>query len=185
MTRIGNFVITRHHPLTGIDVSDDRHSLAGFSLSGDAADALARFAEIEKDARLGRWRWPSNPDFVVYPPSESHKVTVFRESTGEQYLYARTSPTFADPVAKLSEWPAAALAYFEAHPEPPKPWHDAKYGEVWVVRAKSEWSDEVIETVRSVTTTFRFMDVNARHAAIDITSPLIVTAERIYSKAGA
>lgn len=92
--------------------------------------ALRELFQAEADERLGRWRCPEVPDYLVYPPSSSHKVHVVRESDGETRSYARNSPTFAFPSGEHREWALAARAYFEAHPEP-KPWHAAVEGDVW------------------------------------------------------
>lgn len=94
--------------------------------------ALREFFRAEEDERLGRWRWPENPDYVVIP--RAHNVRVVSESTGVtldaergQYVTERGEPTVY----------GAASAYFHTHPEP-KPWHDAKAGEVWVLTCDDE-----------------------------------------------
>lgn len=87
------------------------------------AQALREFFRAEEDARLGRWRWAEDPDFLVYPEVGGlHRVV--RESTGESQR--RNGLVSADA------WGHAACAYRIAHPEP-KPWHDAKPGEVWLI----------------------------------------------------
>ena len=103
--------------------------------------ALREFFAQERDEELGRWRWPENPDYVVYLDGKGSRrsVTIFKESTGgivigigEQFLL-----TVADDG---SEYRSAARAYFDAHPER-KPWHDAKPGEVWVIEATGDGTD--------------------------------------------
>lgn len=99
-------------------------------------DALKEWAASERDQELGRWRWPENPDYVVYkaPAGErvpdARHVTVSNESNGEAaWLFEVGS----GGVSGGDSWARdAARAYFAAHPEP-KPWHDAKPGEAWVI----------------------------------------------------
>lgn len=89
-----------------------------------ATFALEEFFQAKRDAELGRWRWPENPDYVVYPRGED-RVRVILESTGD----------FADSsrgTVIVSPFKDAARAYFDAHPES-KPWHDAEQGEFWAV----------------------------------------------------
>lgn len=97
--------------------------------SAEGIRALREFFQHERDEKLGRWRWPENPDYVV------------KEAMGNAFIYNEKSGV-------LSRWSRfdvesgrdgygmyAARAYFAAHPES-KPWHDAKPGEVWVVKTK-------------------------------------------------
>lgn len=91
--------------------------------------ALREFFRAEEDERLGRWRWPENPDYVVYPDGTSRRVV--REPDGQSMsvsLHDRKVMT-----TYLDSYVGAARAFDSAHPEP-KPWHDAKPGEVWVLR---------------------------------------------------
>jgi len=102
--------------------------------------ALREFFQKEEDDRLDRWRWPANPEYVVYawtadPARNARGVTVLSESIPRPYtvwednidtLYGPSADEDARALARK-----AAGAYFDAHPEP-KPWHDAKPGEVWV-----------------------------------------------------
>ena len=104
----------------------------------DLVAARARW-QHQEDARLGRWRWPENADYVVYLYSDAlDGIRVMRESDGHSIVGSRE--WFEKHGGEHSIFPkeqplmyGAARAYFDAHPEP-KPWHDAKPGEVWVVR---------------------------------------------------
>ncbi|MDQ1111095.1 hypothetical protein QE418_000543 [Microbacterium testaceum] len=88
--------------------------------------ALREFFQAESDERLGRWRWPENPDYVVYPCSVKTRVRVLRESgTGDLEWVDQGD-------GRSYEFVHAARAYFDAHPEP-KPWHDSVEGEVWIL----------------------------------------------------
>ena len=116
--------------------------------SEEGVDALREFFRAEEDERLRRWRFPEDPDFVVYaawtadPPRRGVRgVTVLSESIPHRYavwednidtLYGTSVDEDARKRAR-----DAARAYFEAHPEP-KPWHEAKEGEVWVITYKGE-----------------------------------------------
>ena len=92
----------------------------------DEAVAFIEALDHERDVELGRWRWPENPDYVVYPGIESANVVC--ETDGFSMVLDRWESD-ANPAATSSAW-RAARAYFDAHPEP-KPWHDAQEGEVW------------------------------------------------------
>lgn len=107
----------------------------GLSLSDGDEEALREFFMHERDQELGRWRWPENPDYVVYrkaaSASEPHPgVRVVHEATGRSRDIGVEVNNACDPT--VSMFGRAARAYFAAHPEK-KPWHDAKPGEVWVL----------------------------------------------------
>ncbi|MEO2134648.1 hypothetical protein [Microbacterium sp.] len=105
------------------------HRLYGFEVAG-----LREFFQKENDDRLGRWRWSENPDYVVYLRVNAG-IRVVSESSGDSLRANREA---------ASKWKAgeptfygAARAYFDAHPEPKPAWHDAKPGEVWVVKFRT------------------------------------------------
>lgn len=92
-------------------------------------DALREFFQHERDEEIGRWRWPENPEYVVYHAKNvngDHKV--MRESDGHGMFWGRD---MAPAPHSSDDLESAAHAYFEAHPEP-KPWHEAKPWETWV-----------------------------------------------------
>ena len=96
--------------------------------------ALREFFAHERDVELGRWRWPENPDYVVYPGDLDYvpgrKIfRVLEESTGKDEWYAVSSFRL---YGNDDDRTLAAAAYLAAHPES-KPWHDAKPGEVWLL----------------------------------------------------
>jgi hypothetical protein len=98
---------------------------------------LREFFRAEEDERLGRWRWPENPDYIVYPSDQVrlgeafgwirviHEPTAFDEMCNRHTEFdgSRAGFQFAD----------AARAFFDAHPEPKPAWHDAVEGEVWIL----------------------------------------------------
>lgn len=105
------------------------------------------FFQAKRDAELGRWRWPENPDYVVYRDTSGDAI-VFREQTPVGgILYRR-----GDDVVDLES--EAARAYFEAHPGR-KPWQAAKPGEVWILStADGENAAYSVMTVREAGTVF-------------------------------
>jgi len=107
--------------------------------------ALREFFLHERDQELGRWRWPEDRNYVVYPnPVADHELAfgddlsliILRESDGVMKGYAQDEDHHRNP-ERGSEFARAARAYFAAHPEP-KPWHEAKPGEVWEVTIEGE-----------------------------------------------
>lgn len=106
-----------------------------------ATDAAREYFEWEKDLDLGRWRDPENPEYVVYPTVDENTVMVFNERVGVAIPCGRDTFVQAaieigdDHTFPISDHDLAAARYFKAHPEP-KPWHNAKPGEVWVLTIK-------------------------------------------------
>lgn len=72
--------------------------------------ALRAHFEAEKDAKLGRWRDPSDPEYVAYP--DGREVTIFSETTG---CWGQWSESHARHEAGRDQLAAAAVRYFEAH----------------------------------------------------------------------
>ncbi len=98
-------------------------------LDPNQIDALREFFLHERDQELGRWRWPENPDYVVYPEGTSRLVV--RESNGHGLRISLHDRKVIE--THLDSYVGAARAYDIAHPEP-RPWHDAKPGEVWLLQ---------------------------------------------------
>lgn len=114
-----------------LDDSGD-NTLQGYNaLDENDMQALREFFQAEADERFGRWRWPENPDYVVYP-KEDGLFEVLHETTG---LVLTSTVTGNAPFS--DEHAQAARAYLAAHPEP-KPWHDANAGEVWLLTVDRE-----------------------------------------------
>lgn len=96
----------------------------------ETVTALREYFQHQRDEELGRWRWPDNPDVVVYHARNvngDHKV--LNEPDGHGLLWGRDmepAPASSDVLE------SAARAYFDSRPEP-KPWHEAKTGEGWVL----------------------------------------------------
>lgn len=122
--------------------------------SEEGVDALREFFQAESDERLGRWRWPENPEYVVYPSGIA--VRVLHERTGVQ-----TYPVHRDAIAG-SQPARAGLAYFDAHPS--KAWRDAKPGEVWLLTIDGDETPairDVDEDFFSTKTSYRVIRWNS------------------------
>lgn len=124
------------------DVVIDRSiGCASVFMADGTALALREFFQHERDEELGRWRWPENPDYVVYPRARA--VLVLSESTGVTLRAERGQ--FSAREATVF---GAASAYFEAHPErKPPPEIDGIYAvspnvhpyERLIQRRNGEW----------------------------------------------
>lgn len=121
--------MTEFKASNGVEIRpfDDLRRGAGYSY--EEVEALREFFQAERDAELGRWRWPEHPDYVVYP-NKNHSVSVIDESTGVREESLTRDETNHDIPAVRNVFFRAAKAYFDAHPER-KPWHDAEPGDVW------------------------------------------------------
>ena len=100
-------------------------------LSEEEMDELRAHLQAERDEQLGRWRDPESPNLVCYPDEMSPNwVLVIQESTGDtDTVFRHTWGSTED-----DEFILVADRYFAAHPdEEPKPWEDAKAGEVWIL----------------------------------------------------
>lgn len=98
--------------------------------------ALREFFQHERDEELGRWRWPENPDYVVYLRNDG-QACVFNEATGVTVYRFRGEHEHLEELRRQSGEEVmphthAARAYFEAHPER-KPWHAPDAGDHWAL----------------------------------------------------
>lgn len=134
-------------------------------------EALREFFMHGEDERLGRWRWPEDPDHVVYPyGSEKDGFRVLQESTGETWTYYLSA--LEDRNLFSGHWDAAR-AYF-ASQEERKPWHDAKHNEIWVLFVSI--SEEAYRVDGDA-----FVPVNnPTRIRIPLTDPGIESAHRIF-----
>jgi hypothetical protein len=144
---------------------------------GKTTQALREFFRAEEDERLGRWRWPENPEWVVYPPVRDRaKIAVIHEGTGNSALYGRNSPTVTIRTeVPVSDWHRVARDYFDAHPER-KPWERAEAGELWKVGFDGG-ADANMLAVRNDHGDIEFVSHNRRFA---VTYSQINYATRIY-----
>ena len=117
-------------------------------------EALREFFLHERDKELGRWRFDRGSRVYVVYPSINGSVRVLEESTGQSEVVTREAAAF-DQFAWANE---VADSYFAAHPDP-KPWHDAKPGEIWVITTENV-ADEVAVQV-TPEGTFQYNDGHA------------------------
>lgn len=112
-------------------VENEDHTYPAVVAAGEHVQAVREFFRHKEDERLGRWRWPENPEWIVYgaPECADYDVRVMCETSGDSMRYTRSEDDGQYPVGS-SYWALAARAFFDAHPEP-KPWENAKPGEVW------------------------------------------------------
>lgn len=135
-----------------------------FELSPGVVYGLREFFQHERDEELGRWRWPENPDFVVYAEDDGvHNVV--NEKTGLSLMATRSGVNRHD-----DQHADAARAYFEAHPER-KPWEDAITGEIWALTLESH------VTAWTMNKRGKFEDPDS---TIDPHSPMITDGRRIW-----
>lgn len=80
------------------------------SLLPAEVEALREFLQAQNDTALGRWRWPAQPAYVVYPETSGEGVRVWHESTATLVRLNRTGAGTG-----RYESARAALAYFAAH----------------------------------------------------------------------
>ncbi|MDH5133628.1 MULTISPECIES: hypothetical protein [unclassified Microbacterium] len=143
------------------------------AINEEYKEALREFFQHERDEELGRWRWPDNPDYVVYVKCESESkpragVRVLHERTGRSRDIGRAVVNACE--ATVSRFGRAARAYFEAHPER-KPWEDAITGEIWALTLESH------VTAWTMNKRGKFEDPDS---TIDPHSPMITDGRRIW-----
>lgn len=150
-------------------VGNERHVLGLYSVV-----ALREFFLHERDEQLGRWRWPENSDYVVYP--QGPEASVYHELTGTWGQWSRAEALAYHGMDNLA---AAARAYFDAHPEP-KPWHDAKPGEVWLLEFSGFEGDEAPWIVRIASIESVEFVYPQNGNAIPLSDETITAARRIW-----
>jgi hypothetical protein len=144
-----------------------------WTASAEGIDALRGFFRAEEDERLGRWRYPENPDYVVYPiPGKPDAVRVLIESTSTTGFYYRGE----SGENSTEDMGRPARAYFDAHRDP-KPWHAARKGELWVViyDGGQEFAYRVI--TKGGGPTFEYIE---GLSSFSVTDSNITSAHRIY-----
>lgn len=151
----------------------------GYLSPASAMDA-EEFFQAKRDEELGRWRWPVEPEYLVYPSDQ------FREGADGTWIRVVNERTsLADEFARHAEVKAfrlvgrfreAALAYFEAHPER-KPWHGAVSGEFWMVHHAG-----TVEVCRVDGNRFVGVDDRGTHVSMPITHASITAASRMVTE---
>ena len=137
--------------------------------------ALREYFQHERDQELGRWRDPENPDIVVYPKSDGSRVWVLHEPTGVHAGCSRTDKGYLESSYDLFQ---SARRYFDAHPEPePKPWENAKPGEVWALTIDGREEAVAVFSGARNDADCRYIP-GATH--IESTNPAITAGRRIW-----
>lgn len=139
--------------------------------SPEGIEALREFFRAEEDKRLGRWRWPENPDYVVYPDGTSRLV--LRESTGRQMMISLHDRKVMETY--LDSYVGAARAFDDAHPEP-KPWWGADVDEAWELTVNGDTGPFV--TKLTPAGTIRFVAGNGTEFISEASD--ITAGRRIY-----
>lgn len=140
-----------------------------------SATALREFFQHERDKELGRWRWPENPEYVVYrkpgaDDEDGRAALVLDERTG-------VAPRRWERGFDSGVFGQAARAYFDAHPEP-KPWHNALPGEVWVITTAESEEIAVRACIQNEKPTFEYIANVA--TKIGVTDEQITSGRRIW-----
>lgn len=148
--------------------------IASVFLADGTALALREFFQAERDEELGRWRWPKNPNFVVYAEDDGvHNVV--NENTGLSLMATRGGVKRHDDAHA-----DAARAYFDAHPER-KPWHDAKPGEHWSLTVEGVEREYVaiLSPGRDGDYVRFFPIADAKAVTLGATDPVITDGRRV------
>ena len=155
----------------------------GQTVFEEEIQALREFFLHERDQELGRWRWPENPEFVVYPKGTSEAepdpgVRVVHEVSGRSRDIGREVVGACD--ATVSRFGKAAQAYFDAHPLPKPAWHDAKPGEVWLMQTEET---EYVMVAYMPLDDVRFRLNDRAGNVFDPDSPVFTGGRRIWPEA--
>jgi hypothetical protein len=156
----------RHFDAVSVGTADKTYDLAGVH-----TQALREYFAAEADNRSGRWRWPENPDLVVYPSDNPRYVRVLHEPTGQMMSYERDE--YPDHTTGFS---GAGNAYFAAHSKS-KAWHEAKPGEVWTIL---DASAERIVFAHEDATVGGLAFVTSKGLYIPLDAPKIVSARLLW-----
>lgn len=136
--------------------------------------ALREFFLAERDAELGRWRDPEDPDWVGYRYSGPNSLQLLNERTARTQYWTRNELGSVDVYGDFPTWPIAQR-YFATHPKP-KPWHEAQEGEGWTVTVEGETK---LMTVVEVDGRLVFIDPSiSDYWTLD--NDAITTARRIW-----
>lgn len=139
-------------------------------------DALREYIIAQEDKRLGRWRWPESPSLVVYAWNPNW-VNVVNENDGDAAQHRRQDVDAARDRNFIAITEAAARAYFDAHPEP-KPWHDAKPGDVWALTVDGE--ESAFYPSKSLDRAFTPVKPESGRTAVSFDSFEITAGRRIW-----
>lgn len=159
--------------------------------AGDIQALRERFA-ADDDARFGRWRSAEHPEYFVHAPrgvdGAVHAVRVVCEASGESVNSSREIAARRGQFGIFFPFDPrpVARAYFDAHPEP-KPWHDAKPGEVWVISWGPSYVDVPVTVSESAhfTHNLGFVPIDRDVHDIGAFAPGITDGRRIWPEVSA
>lgn len=158
---------------TGYVLVEKDDDVASAYLGFEEMVAWREFFRAERDEGLGRWRWPANPDYVVYPRRDG-AVLVLNEMSANGGVPYRRGDRIDDMEAE------AACAYFEAHPVR-QPWDGAAVGEIWAVTIHGEEKPcRVISPLYANDVPIAFLPVNVVSPTWFKPSASITAARRIW-----
>lgn len=136
----------------------------------ESHEARKEFYLAERDKELGRWRSKKNPHWVVVP-GEWGTRRAFNESTGETHLFHSKpdlSIMYYDSVREIIE------EYWDEHK--PKPWQEAKPGEVWLLTVDGRESAFVLDADQE----FNGVNRNGQYVCGWQGDPRITAGRRIW-----
>ena len=147
MTQSKKFIApTNKHEITVLDAGAMRISMPGMdyvrgyeptNLQAGRVYSLREYFLSERDTELGVWRWVSSTGkhYLVRKLGYGDQFRVVSEEHMEQLDWRPEE--YNMETHQASEMVKAIRAYLDAHPEP-KPWHDAKPGEVWLFKGSTD-----------------------------------------------
>lgn len=146
------------------------------SFADETVQALREFFRHEEDERLKRERSATDPDMVVYRWGRDI-VFVLDERTGQGKEFDRALIESTRRTEPVNDYVRVARAFFDAHPVPKPAWHDAKPGELWVIRLGQEDEQGVmVESFEGGSDVFQVPDGES----ISIPRPSITSGRRIW-----
>lgn len=168
----GYTILARENATVDWWSADHRHAgIIQIITHSQVWEALREFFQHERDEELGRWRWPENPDYVVYPTTTRSLRVVRENGNGEAWWVDRGDD-------RAHEHCHAARAYFEAHPER-KPWEDANPGEVWEIEYANGSKEAALVTTENRFRLSNGVEVDGKFVA------RAISARRIYPEGDA
>lgn len=158
---------------SGLDISDPNFTEKKTYVITAYTQALREFFQHEKDEELGIWRSAAHPGWTAI---RKHKVVYFHHEDHERGFHFVVGN---DASLNAWSWDLAEVAreYLDAHPEP-KPWEDAKLGEVWLLTINDVKS--AFYPSKSLDRHFTPVAPNTGTTAIPFGWPEITAARRIW-----
>lgn len=150
-----------------------------WDIEPEESEALEKFYQHRQDEKLGRWRSEKYPEVVVYRES-AIRVTVVRDLEGtapDLYRGATLDPLSQPDYIRNSVFGEVIAEYVAAHPEP-KPWLEAKPGEVWKITSRFGHFEDEMALVDGET--FVFLNPMGSMGVDRVSIVGVLHAERVY-----